>query len=43
MRTLIKNGTIVTAVDQYAGDVLIENEKIAVIGMALDIPAGVRG
>jgi dihydropyrimidinase len=39
MRTLIKNGTIVTAVDQYRGDVLIEDEKIAVIGIALDIPA----
>jgi dihydropyrimidinase len=39
MRTLIKNGTIVTAVDQYKGDVLVEDEKIAVIGMALDIPA----
>jgi dihydropyrimidinase len=39
MRTLIKNGTIVTAVDQYKGDVLVEGEKIAVIGMALDIPA----
>ena len=38
MRTLIKNGTIVTAVDQYTGDVLVEDEKIAVIGMALDIP-----
>src|SRR3954463_12289586 len=39
MRTLIKNGTIITAVDQYAGDVLIEDEKIAVIGTSLDIPA----
>jgi dihydropyrimidinase len=39
MRTLIKNGTIVTAVDQYQGDVLVEDEKIAVIGMSLDIPA----
>src|SRR5213083_481282 len=38
MRTLIKNGTIVTAVDRYPGDVLIEDEKIAVIGMSLDIP-----
>ena len=36
MRTLIKNGTIVTAVDQYTGDVLIEDERIAVIGMSLD-------
>ena len=39
MRTLIKNGTIVTAVDQYTGDVLVEGEKIAVIGTSLDIPA----
>ena len=39
MRTLIKNGTIVTAVDQYTGDVLVEDEKIAVIGVSLDIPA----
>jgi dihydropyrimidinase len=39
MRTLIKNGTIVTAVDQYRGDVLVEDEKISVIGISLDIPA----
>src|SRR5581483_9524001 len=39
MRTLIKGGTIVTAVDQYKGDVLIEDEKITVIGSALDIAA----
>ena len=39
MRTLIKNGTIITAVDQYRGDVLVEGEKITVIGTALDIPA----
>src|SRR3954465_6973891 len=32
MRTLISNGTIVTAVDQYSGDVLVEDEKIAIIG-----------
>ena len=41
MRTLIKNGTIVTATDQYKGDVLVEGEKIAVIGTALDMPADV--
>ena len=35
MRTLIKNGTIVTAIDQYSGDVLIEDEKIALIGRSL--------
>src|SRR4051812_49770410 len=39
MRTLIKNGTIITAVDQYAGDVLVEDEKIAVIGFWIDFPA----
>jgi dihydropyrimidinase len=39
MRTLIKNGTVVTATDQYKGDVLVEDEKIAVIGVSLDIQA----
>ncbi len=39
MKTLIKNGTIVTAVDQYRGDVLVEDERIAVIGTSLDIPS----
>ena len=31
MRTLIKNGTIVTAVDTFAGDVWIEGEKIVAL------------
>src|SRR5439155_1090557 len=39
MRTLIKNGTVITATDQYKGDVLVEDEKIAVIGTRLDIHA----
>jgi len=39
MRTLIKHGTIVTASDQYKGDVLIEDEKIAVIGTTLEMQA----
>src|SRR5262245_12873874 len=39
MRTLIKNGTIVTAVDHYKGDVLVEGGKIELIGTSLDIPA----
>jgi dihydropyrimidinase len=39
MRTLIKNGTIVTASDIYKGDVLVEDEKISVIGVSLDIHA----
>src|SRR5215831_2059341 len=39
MRTLIKNGTVVTAVDQYKGDVLIEDATISVIATSLDIAA----
>src|SRR6201998_1605461 len=40
MRTLIRNGTIVTATDRYTGDVLLEGEKSALIGPALaDIAA----
>jgi dihydropyrimidinase len=39
MRTLIKNGTVVTATDQYKGDILVEDEKISAIGTALDMHA----
>src|SRR5919197_681987 len=39
LRTLIKKGTVVTAVYQYKGDLLIEGEKIALIGTSLDIEA----
>jgi len=38
VRTLIKGGTVVTAADQYKGDVLIENEKIITVGTSLDVP-----
>jgi dihydropyrimidinase len=38
-RTLIKAGTIVTAADEYTGDVLIEDDKISLIGTAIDILA----
>src|ERR1017187_4670317 len=41
MSILIKHGTIVTATDHYVGDVLIEGEKITVIGAALSMPADV--
>src|SRR6059058_4748469 len=41
-RTLIRNGTVVTATDQYKGDVLIEDEKISLIGTAIDVKADVR-
>src|ERR1700704_5270359 len=39
MSLLIKNGTVVTATDQYKGDVLVEGEKITVIGSALTMQA----
>jgi dihydropyrimidinase len=39
MTLLIKNGTIVTATDQYKGDVFVDGEKISVIGTALTMPA----
>lgn len=35
MKTLIKNGTVVTATDTSKTDVLIENEKVAAIGSGL--------
>lgn len=37
MRTLITNGRIITAVDDYTADVLIEDEKISAIGRKLDV------
>ena len=37
MKTLIKNGTVVTAGDTIKADVLIENEKVTMIG--LDLPS----
>ena len=39
MKTLIKNGRIVTAVDDYKADILIENERVSVIGASLDMEA----
>ncbi|MBM7600661.1 dihydropyrimidinase [Virgibacillus halotolerans] len=39
MRTLIKNGTIVTAIDEFVGDVLVEGEKIIAVGAQLDTTA----
>ncbi|MDZ4837282.1 MAG: dihydropyrimidinase [Candidatus Melainabacteria bacterium] len=35
MKTLIKNGRIITAVDDYFGDILIEGETISMIGKEL--------
>ncbi|MBI2215315.1 MAG: amidohydrolase family protein, partial [Acidobacteria bacterium] len=39
MRTLIKNGRIITAVDDYEADVLIEGEIVTTIGRELNIEA----
>src|SRR6476660_828161 len=39
MSILIKGGTVVTATDIYPGDVLIEGEKVSVIGTSLTMPA----
>ena len=38
-RVLIKNGRIVTAVDDYFADILIDGEKIAMIGKDLNVDA----
>ncbi|MBX9694713.1 MAG: amidohydrolase family protein, partial [Cyanobacteria bacterium] len=39
MKTLIKNGRIVTAVDDYYADILIEGETITMIGTKLEMEA----
>src|SRR5215211_6922229 len=39
MSILIKNGTVVTATDQYQGDVLVEGERVSVIGSSLTMQA----
>jgi dihydropyrimidinase len=39
MRTLIRSGRIVTAVDDYVADILIDDEVIVLIGRELDVEA----
>jgi dihydropyrimidinase len=39
MSVLIKNGRIVTAGDDYIGDVYVESERVALIGESLDVQA----
>jgi dihydropyrimidinase len=41
MRTLIRNGRVVTAVDDYRADILIEGETVSTIGATLDVEADV--
>ncbi len=40
MRTLIKNGNVVTAVDSYIADLLIDGEAVAMIGKDLSAVVG---
>src|SRR5215831_546380 len=39
MKTLIKNGRIITAVDDYQGDILIDGDRVSLIGARLDLDA----
>ena len=39
MSVLIKNGRVITAVDDYMGDVFIENETVSLIGKNLEMEA----
>ncbi|HUP49381.1 MAG TPA: dihydropyrimidinase [Thermoanaerobaculia bacterium] len=39
MKTVIRNGRIVTAVDDYRADILIDGEQIAMIARSIDVPA----
>src|SRR5689334_9018517 len=39
MRISVKDETILTATEHYAGDVFIENDKITTIGTSLNLPA----
>src|SRR5213596_3372520 len=41
MKTLIKNGRIVTAIDDYHADILIENDRVSMIATKLDMDADV--
>src|SRR5215203_6015582 len=39
MSVLIKGGRVVTAADDYVGDVYVEGERISLIGESLDVQA----
>ncbi len=41
MKTLIKNGRVVTAVDDYVADIFIDGETVTTIGKSLDMEADV--
>jgi dihydropyrimidinase len=39
MSVLIKGGRVITAADDYVGDILVEGERISLIGESLDVSA----
>ena len=39
MSILIKGGRVITAADDYVGDVFVEDERISLIGESLDVDA----
>ena len=39
MSVLIRGGRIITAADDYVGDVFVDGERIAMIGESLDVDA----
>ena len=41
MKTLIKNGRVVTAVDDYKADIFIDGETVTTIGKSLDMEVDV--
>ncbi|HEX8292164.1 MAG TPA: dihydropyrimidinase [Pyrinomonadaceae bacterium] len=41
MKTLLRNGRVITAVDDYKADILIEGETVSTIGAKLDVEADV--
>ncbi len=41
MKTLIKSGRVVTAVDDYTADILVEDETISIIGRTLEMEVDV--
>ena len=42
MSVLIKGGRVITAADDYVGDIFIEDERISLIGESLDVAADTR-
>ncbi|MGQ0541938.1 MAG: hypothetical protein ACT4O9_08835 [Blastocatellia bacterium] len=41
MKTLIKNGRVITAVDDYIADIFIDGETVTTIGKTLEMDADV--